>query len=74
MPPPRRPKHEAVFSQAAFSELKNWDSSKTASMSDAIRATWEGFKALDAAGYDVIDRRTGEPIPFVDGDVREVPS
>jgi hypothetical protein len=68
MPPPQRIQpHENLLCRTVYDETIYRCGDSNLSMSDMIYATMEGLAALDAAGYDIVDRRTGKAIPFTRG-------
>lgn len=71
MPPPYRPGEgtpEGIVRRIAYTEAtrrcKNSGNESGMSMSDMTWAMMEAFKALNDAGFDIVDRRTGKPVPY----------
>lgn len=74
MPPPNRPSEpERIVCRHVYEEstrrCKASGNATGISMSDMIWGTMVAFRELDRAGFDIVDRRTGKPVPFVDGHI-----
>lgn len=74
MPPPHRPsKPEAIVCSKAYEvaiqRCERSGNETGLSMSDMTWGMMEAFRELDRAGYDIVDRRTGEVVEYVYGHI-----
>lgn len=73
MPPPHRPGEgtpEGIVRSVCYEVSSRRSQGAGGGHISASDMTWgmmAAFKALNEAGFDIVDRRTGTPVPFVDG-------